>query len=308
MALLPLMVQAEIPVEREQQFTYYFYAAIQSIEMEQYDKALMQLLFCEQLNPEDGQTKDHLGLIYMALGDTVRARTYWEQAYQLSPDDLWEHYARALYASDNKKDQKQVIRILERAVKTHPKDEDPLDQLVNVYIANGLYKKALKAQQQLDEIKGYDAYSAITYYRIHVLNGQPKKALQAVNDYIEVEPRDLRFHLFRVQLYEQIGVSWDRMAAIYQAYLDEDPYSLMVLNNYAYGIATHGGDLKEAERMSLRTLQEEPNNPVYLDTYAWILHLQGQDSLAGFYIRKALEMASGNEIEEVKQHYQIIVK
>ena len=81
----------------------------------------------------------------------------------------------------------------------------------------------------------------------------------------------------------------------------------MILNNYAYLLATHGGDLKKAERMSELTIREEPDNPVYLDTYGWILHLQGQDMLAKFYLQKAYRLADGEEVkQEVIRHLQQI--
>jgi len=81
----------------------------------------------------------------------------------------------------------------------------------------------------------------------------------------------------------------------------------MVLNNYAYHLATHGGDLTKAEQMSAVTIREQPNNPVYLDTYGWILHLKGQDELAKFYLNKALWNAqkTGNK-EEIEKHLEAI--
>ena len=58
------------------------------------------------------------------------------------------------------------------------------------------------------------------------------------------------------------------------------------------------GDLQKAEQMSAITIREEPFNPVYLDTYGWILHLQGQNELAAFYLQKAL----GNAKEDATKH------
>ncbi len=93
----------------------------------------------------------------------------------------------------------------------------------------------------------------------------------------------------------------------YEEVLQRDPKNIYTLNNYAYLLATHGGDLKKAERMSQITIEQEPNNAIYLDTYAWILHLQGVSSLAKFYIQKALDNI-GNESgnEEIILHYNII--
>ena len=43
------------------------------------------------------------------------------------------------------------------------------------------------------------------------------------------------------------------------------------------------------------------------DTYAWILHLQGQESLARFYMLRAMEKAGDmSEDPELKQHFNIM--
>lgn len=93
----------------------------------------------------------------------------------------------------------------------------------------------------------------------------------------------------------------------YEKALLLDPENVYVLNNYAYTLAVNGGDLKKAEKMSQKTIEKEPNNATYLDTYAWILHLQGQDSLAKFYMLRAMEKAGEmSDDQELKQHYNIL--
>ena len=57
--------------------------------------------------------------------------------------------------------------------------------------------------------------------------------------------------------------------------------------------------------MSRRTIKAEPDNPYYLDTYAWILHRMGRDNEARPYIEKAVQR--DDESEEVKEHYKAIV-
>ncbi len=93
----------------------------------------------------------------------------------------------------------------------------------------------------------------------------------------------------------------------YEEVLRYDPENIYTLNNYAYLLATSGGDLRKAEKMSQLTIQAEPDNATYLDTYAWILHLQGADALAKFYIKKALDNI-GDIIgkEEILEHYNVI--
>ncbi len=95
----------------------------------------------------------------------------------------------------------------------------------------------------------------------------------------------------------------------YEEVLRIDPENIYTLNNYAYLLATNGGDLRKAEKMSQITIQKEPDNPIYLDTYAWILHLQGgsAESLAKFYIQRAMDNAGNLEDkDEIILHYNII--
>lgn len=91
----------------------------------------------------------------------------------------------------------------------------------------------------------------------------------------------------------------------YEEALKLSPDNLSILNNYAWTLAISGGDLKKAEKMSQRTIQKEAGNATYLDTYAWILHLQGQNTLAMFYIKKALDIDRQGD-DTIREHYQAI--
>lgn len=295
-----------LSVEREQQFAYYFYAAHYAIDHEQYAQALMLLRLCEQINPNDGKTQDYLGLIYDALHETTAARTHFEHAYRCD-QTLWGNYANALLSQQDKNSTKQAISILEQAAKRDPRNDDCLDMLQKAYVMSQQFSKALKVQDQIDKNNGYNAYSAIRRYQIYILQQKPKLAIGEIDRYLEQDPGNLRFLLFRAELLERTQHDTRALEQTYQRILQIDPNNLMILNNYAYLIAIHGGDLSMAERMSQRVIQAEPNNATYLDTYAWILHLQGQDMLAKFYIQKAIQNADDKNIEELQQHYNAIV-
>ena len=60
------------------------------------------------------------------------------------------------------------------------------------------------------------------------------------------------------------------------------------LNNYAYYLSELGQDLTRAEQMSFKTIKAEPENPIYLDTYAWILFMEEKYEEAKVYIDQAL--------------------
>lgn len=61
------------------------------------------------------------------------------------------------------------------------------------------------------------------------------------------------------------------------------------LNNYAYYISLNGDNLPKAESMSYKTIQAEPQNTTYLDTYAWILFMEKRYEEAKIYIEQAVK-------------------
>ncbi len=77
--------------------------------------------------------------------------------------------------------------------------------------------------------------------------------------------------------------------AAYDSCLQWKPDNIPCLNNYAYYLSLQGKDLPKAEQMSYRTVKAEPNSSTYLDTYAWILFMQGRYEEARIYIDQAVK-------------------
>lgn len=99
-------------------------------------------------------------------------------------------------------------------------------------------------------------------------------------------------------------------AAAYECYekaLKLDPEDLSVLNNYAYYLCLEGKKLAKAEKMSRITVEKEPDNATYLDTYGWILHLRGKNKEAKPYFKHAM-LYGGKENKEVLYHYSVILE
>lgn len=68
-----------------------------------------------------------------------------------------------------------------------------------------------------------------------------------------------------------------------------DDSNAMAKNNYAYFLATGGGDLDKAQSLSRSSLSGfDALNPTYLDTYAWICYLKGNYAEALEYQEKAM--------------------
>lgn len=313
-----LTANSRLTTEQEQQFKYYWYAARQAIEEQDYDRAYVLLEFCHMLNPDDAQTIGSLGVIYGATNQPARALDAYRRAFELAPGDQWRRYSEVLLNQRTPEGKAAALRVNERALEAqklslkHKKrwqiDPELLEQLRAMYADSKQWKKALAIQDEIDKTTGYDAYSAFYRYRIYALWGKPKKAIGAVDKYLEIDPTDIRFLMFRIELMEQTKAKKEAIYALYDRILEIDPYHLEVLNDYAYKLAVEGGDLNKAERMSAITIREEPNNAAYLDTYGWILHLKGQNDLAEFYLQRALWNAPNETIRSVAEQHLRKVK
>lgn len=297
-----------LSTEQEQQFTYYFYAAKQAAEQEKYPEALALFEFCHAINPNDGQTMTFLGVLYDAIGKKEEGLAMLKQAFEADPRDQWYKYSYALLEQRTPEGVQEAIHVLEKAQTITPDDEDLLDQLLRLYGSTEQWAKAIKTLDQLDKVRGFDGMSALSRYRIFRMWGKPKKAIEAVDKYLEQDPTNLQFLLFRLETMERTKTKMSVLYAMYEKILKMDSGNLMVLNNYAYHLATHGGDLNKAERMSERTIREEPDNPVYLDTYGWILHLQGQDELALFYLKRAVNHSKTEDNKVIRDHLKTVEK
>jgi tetratricopeptide (TPR) repeat protein len=86
--------------------------------------------------------------------------------------------------------------------------------------------------------------------------------------------------------------------AAYEAVLQVDPENSHVLNNYSYFLSLRREHLDKAKRMSSKLVKNNPNNPTFLDTHAWVLYMIGDYKEAKKLLELALQKdASGTIIE-----------
>jgi tetratricopeptide (TPR) repeat protein len=103
---------------------------------------------------------------------------------------------------------------------------------------------------------------------------------------VELEPRLNSANLRLAQLYTARG-DHDRAIERYRRVLVKDPNDLVALNNLAYAIAVNKQQPKEALLIGERALAVS-QEPLVLDTLAWIHHLLGNDATAAPLIERAL--------------------
>ena len=59
--------------------------------------------------------------------------------------------------------------------------------------------------------------------------------------------------------------------------------------------------------MSKKTIEAEPDNATYLDTFAWILHLMGKDLEAKPFFKHAM-LYGGKDSAVILEHYAVVLE
>lgn len=93
----------------------------------------------------------------------------------------------------------------------------------------------------------------------------------------------------------------------YEAALKINPRYVPVLNNYAYFLSEEKKQLRKALQMSRITIEEEPDNATYLDTYGWLLYLLKKPEEAKPYFKHAM-IFGGKDSDVVLKHYSLVLE
>ena len=119
--------------------------------------------------------------------------------------------------------------------------------------------------------------------------------------YVTNETLKVQYYSLMAENYYQVN-QYDSTWSCFDVALEIDQGNMIINNNYAYYLAEQNYMLKEAERMSNLTIQRDPKNPTYLDTYAWILFKMGELKQAKKFIERALKNNGAGDAE-ILDHY-----
>lgn len=227
-----------------------------------------------------------LGAQYSAtIGDYARARELMSYATDLEPEnpDYWTRLAHFYFADD------RYAEAIEVCKKGMEKLSETPRGLLLVYATSsslsGDYDQARGAYQELLEME------------------LPGASLtDDANTMLQKAGRLSYESLVKVaDIFQMVGDGsfktgdLDRSAKEYDVVLALNPESVIALNNYAYYLAIGGGDLKKAEELSRKAVEEQPDNPTYIDTLAWILYLKGEYAAALELQEKAMDNIASDE-------------
>lgn len=260
---------AKLPIESKLQIIGQFFATNGKIDSANSVKTERLAVLLSQVHSTDARAFAVLGEIYQQLKKPYKAREAFRKAIELKKSDfvMWQ---QLLFIESELKDNTALEEESKKAMEYFP--NQPL-----LYFFNGLAKTELKMYNEAIDIL--------------------KTGLGLVYNNNPLE----------VQFYTNLAEAYYRANRITESFenfekaVSLDPKNTLALNNYAYYLSLRKERLERAEEMSKKTVELEPSNPSYQDTYGWVLFQLGKYEEAEKWLYRAVFNEPNSP--EVLEHY-----
>ncbi len=178
------------------------------------------------------------------------------------------------------------------------------EQIMFIHSSNRNYRKLVDVADRASEKHPEEG---LAYYMSGFGNYQLKNYDQAIEVITRGFKSDKLSERISAEMYSVLGDSYHMVNnhkesdLSYDKALIKDPDNVYVLNNYSYYLSQRNENLEKATKMIERALELSPDNPSFLDTYAWVMFKRGNYEHALPYMEKAVELDKDNAT--LNEHY-----
>ena len=226
---------------------------------------------CSEKYPKDSLVAVMTGIYYYAKGDGDRAESIFRENAMNWPQS---EYAASTYV--------ELLMYLQKW--------------------DALVEESRKAAARFPSEPAFWEYASLGEYN----RGNYREVIDICGKVLDMAPEDsatvLNAYTTMGDMYYKTGEKKKAFKA-YDKALKVNPDYVPVLNNYAYFLSLEKKQLKKAYAMSKKTVELEPQNSTYLDTFGWILYLQGKALEAKPFFKNAVMLYGGKESPVILDHY-----
>lgn len=276
-------------------------------DKESYQKQIMDALLSKNMDVETKQKilTDFLSELLQKKENLDQADDMFTALLEMHPqeEELHKLYADVLWLQNKKS---EAVAQMQIAVDLAPVRLEYWQQLIGAILNQEKYDDAITVGKRALSYLPDEAVLYIYLGSSYMLKKEYDNAVTILET--GLKHADPENRALVSDLYGQIGDTYyqaqqpDSAYAAFDKALEYNPGNIGVLNNYSYYLALQKKDLSKAERMSGDAVKQEPDNPTYLDTYAWVFFQQGNYSLAKIYLKSALDKG-GNDNAALLEHY-----
>ena len=281
-----------------------------------YGQALIEIRRAIRQDGPDDRSLRIAALARLGLGEVDAALELIGQAIALTPDN--DDLYRAL--RDICQEEERFAQTEELLAQLHADHEQSASLWATegwLYVRQERFEAAIEALRQAIQLDEHHLFAYIELSDLLIAEGRLAEAEIALTEAVRIEPR-LALTLGDCQLQQgraeraartfdqalkagvisavDIALTYhkhkrpDRTIEYYERALAGTPDDPLILNNLAWTYAEEGLRLRYALNLSMRAVKLNAESPVYLDTYAELLHLLGRHAHAVAIMRQALAL------------------
>jgi tetratricopeptide (TPR) repeat protein len=267
----------------------YAQALLQSGDVQ---RAEQQLVVLSKVAPASPDVFTWLGMVYESKHDAVRARQWYQKAFDLQPTAIPALSGLVSVDLSEKKPAAAIGRI-ESQIAEHPGDPKLLLLHALALMTIGDLPKAEAAYQKVIEVspENIDAYGRLA--AIYLAQNRLDEARARYEDVVKRQPKSVAAET----ILGTILVRQNNGAAArqhFQRAVEIDPHAVVAANNLAWDYANNGENLDLALQLAQTAKAGLPENASVTDTLGWVYYKKGLASLATTTFRQAAALDASN--------------
>lgn len=183
------------------EFQEYFFEALKQKAIENYEKAIEQLLKCKKIDANNSVVDFEIGKNYLLLKDYGAAETNILRALEKDPDNEW--YLEALYeVYFRTQDYPKAIGVAKKLVNFHPIYRE---DLLTLYMRTSKYKEALDILDDLDTTDGQSDKRDSIRAQLFTLRDFGNEEVDYLRKRISANPKNEKHYLALIYLLSEQG-------------------------------------------------------------------------------------------------------
>lgn len=266
-----------------------------------FTESIERLLFNERFT---GKERAELLLRFVgykdAQGDSLYNMSLMKELVKVPIDQATTAEMLARYMAMKGLPHDSVAPVLESLLRFDPENGYAQMQLLNEAIKKNNYDEVIMrcdtAILYNPEILELYYFKGISEYNKNMHKEALATFLDGLSKRTDVDAPEFVSDIFSIigDIYHEIG-NLDDCFMAYDSALVYNASNLGALNNYAYFLSLDGRELDKAHQMSYKTVEAEPENKTYIDTYMWILFILERYDEAKAYAEKLLSLGEEDE-------------
>jgi len=264
---------------------------IKNGDYEEAGKVYQQLV---EKDPKDFESVLALALVRMQLDRDGEAE---EMLKKLLDQNEWRDQARFYLGKlEEKRDNDKKALNWYDQVREEPFSFEAGTAAVNLLASHKRYDEAILRLQVMED-KFPKEKIRLTLMKAELLNQQKhyQEAFDVLTAALVEQPDSKELLYTRALIAERID-KMDVLESDLKKILAQHPDNAEALNALGYTLLNYPSRLAEAEKYLQQAIKLQPNEPVILDSYGWLLFKQGKTEKALEYLEKAFAKQKENEI------------